>query len=126
VGAAAPLQQAGAIALQSATGYYELLAREYAARRERLLGILTNVGFRCFRPQGAYYIMTNISDFGFPDDVTFSTHLVKEIGVAAVPGSSFYHDPANGGTQLRFTFCKTEQTFQAVAERLAKLRPSSR
>ncbi len=87
-----------------------------------MLGILTRAGFRCFRPRGAYYIMTDISAFGFPDDVAFARYLVKDIGVAAVPGSSFYRDPADGRTQLRFTFCKTGKTFQAAAERLARLR----
>ncbi|MFZ3199994.1 MAG: aminotransferase class I/II-fold pyridoxal phosphate-dependent enzyme, partial [Candidatus Acidiferrales bacterium] len=122
VGAAAPLQEAGAVALGFPASYYESLAREYAARRDTLLGILTRAGFRCFRPRGAYYIMTDISAFGFPDDVAFARYLVKDIGVAAVPGSSFYRDPADGRTQLRFTFCKTEKTFQAAAERLARLR----
>jgi len=122
VGAAAPLQQAGAIAMQFPQSYYDSLAREYAQRRERLLGILSRAGFQCFKPRGAYYIMTDISAFGFPDDVAFAKYLVKEIGVAAVPGSSFYNDPADGRTQLRFTFCKTEKTFQAAEERLAKLK----
>ena len=121
VGAAAPLQEAGAVALEFPASYYEQLDREYAARRDTLLGILTRAGFRCFRPRGAYYIMTDISAFGFPDDVAFARYLVKDIGVAAVPGSSFYRDPADGRTQLRFTFCKTEKTFQAAAERLARL-----
>jgi aminotransferase len=122
VGAAAPLQEAGAVALKFPPEYYRKLATDYAARRERLLGILTNVGFKCFKPRGAYYIMTDISAFGFPDDVTFAKYLVTDIGVAAVPGSSFYRNPADGRTQLRFTFCKTEKTFQAAAERLAKLK----
>jgi aspartate/methionine/tyrosine aminotransferase len=122
VGAAAPLQEAGAMALKSPPGYYENLAKEYLARRDRLLGILTRSGFRCFKPRGAYYIMTDISAFGFPDDVAFAKYLVKDIGVAAVPGSSFYRNPADGRTHLRFTFCKTEKTFQAAAERLAKLK----
>ncbi|HXU19245.1 MAG TPA: aminotransferase class I/II-fold pyridoxal phosphate-dependent enzyme, partial [Verrucomicrobiae bacterium] len=95
VGAAAPLQEAGAVALQFPMSYYETLARDYAVRRDRLLGILTNAGFRCFKPRGAYYIMTDISAFGFPDDVAFAKHLVTQIGVAAVPGSSFYRDPAD-------------------------------
>jgi len=122
VGAAAPLQEAGAAALKFPPQYYETLATDYAARRERLLGILTAAGFKCFKPRGAYYIMTDISAFGFPDDVTFAKHLVTEIGVAAVPGSSFYRDPADGKNHLRFTFCKTEKTFQAAAERLARLK----
>jgi aspartate/methionine/tyrosine aminotransferase len=125
VGAAAPLQEAGALALKFPAEYYETLAREYLARRDRLLGILSGAGFRCFKPHGAYYIMTDISPFGFPDDIAFAKYLVKEIGVAAVPGSSFYQNPADGRTHLRFTFCKTEKTFQAAAERLAKLKPAS-
>jgi aspartate/methionine/tyrosine aminotransferase len=124
VGAAAPLQEAGAVAMQFPQSYYDALAREYAARRERMLGILGAAGFKCFKPRGAYYIMTDISAFGFPDDVAFAQYLVKEIGVAAVPGSSFYRDPADGRTHLRFTFCKKESTFQAATERLAKLRSS--
>jgi aspartate/methionine/tyrosine aminotransferase len=123
VGAAAPLQEAGAAALKFPQSYYDTLAREYAARRDRLLGILTSAGFRCFKPRGAYYIMTDISAFGFPDDVAFAKYLVSEIGVAAVPGSSFYQNPADGRAHLRFTFCKTEKTFQAAAERLANLAP---
>ncbi|HXX45342.1 MAG TPA: aminotransferase class I/II-fold pyridoxal phosphate-dependent enzyme [Candidatus Acidoferrales bacterium] len=123
VGAAAPLQEAGVVALQVPTSYYENLAREYLIRRDRLLGILTNAGFRCFKPRGAYYIMTDISAFGFPDDVAFARYLVKEIGVASVPGSSFYQDPADGRTHVRFTFCKKESTLQAAADRLAELRP---
>jgi len=122
VGAAAPLQEAGAVALRSPDSYYQTLAREYAARRDRLLGLLTGAGFHCFKPRGAYYIMTDISAFGFPDDLAFAKYLVKEIGVAAVPGSSFYQNPADGRTHLRFTFCKKESTFQAAAERLAKLK----
>jgi aspartate/methionine/tyrosine aminotransferase len=125
VGAAAPLQEAGAAALHFPQDYYDTLAREYTARRDRLLGILSAAGFRCFKPRGAYYIMTDISVFGFPDDVAFAKYLVKEIGVAAVPGSSFYRNPADGRTHLRFTFCKTEKTFQAAAERLAKLKAGS-
>jgi len=123
VGAAAPLQEAGALAMQLPQSYYDTLAREYTARRERMLGILGDAGFKCFKPRGAYYIMTDISAFGFPDDVAFAQYLVKEIGVAAVPGSSFYRNPADGRTHLRFTFCKKESTFQAAAERLSKLNP---
>jgi aspartate/methionine/tyrosine aminotransferase len=121
VGAAAPLQEAGAIALGFPASYYEKLSHDYALRRDRLTGILTNAGFVCFKPRGAYYIMTDISAFGFPDDVAFAKYLVKEIGVACVPGSSFFRDPADGRSIVRFTFCKKEATLQAAAERLAKL-----
>jgi aspartate/methionine/tyrosine aminotransferase len=121
VGAAAPLQEAGVVALGMPPRYYETLARDYLSRRDRLLGILSQAGFRCFKPRGAYYIMTDISGFGFSDDVAFARYLVREIGVAAVPGSSFYRDPADGRTHLRFTFCKKESTFEAAAERLSRL-----
>lgn len=121
VGAAAPLQEAGAVALRSPDSYYTQLASEYLARRNRLLGILASAGFQCFKPRGAYYIMTDISNFGFANDVEFARYLVKEIGVAAVPGSSFYHNPADGAQQLRFTFCKKESTLAEAENRLAKL-----
>ena len=82
---------------------------------------LEQAGFRCYPPEGAYYIMTDISGFGFPDDVGFGRHLIEKIGVAAVPGSSFYHLPHDGAQKLRFTFCKKTETLDAAAERLAKL-----
>ena len=71
VGAAAPLQQAGAVALELPPSYYQKLAETYLVKRDRMLGILTDAGFRCFKPAGAYYIMTDISDFNFPDDHVF-------------------------------------------------------
>ena len=121
VGAAAPLQQAGAAALALPDSYYAELASGYQRRRDMLLDILKANGFECFKPSGAYYIMTDITAFGFPDDVAFARHLVTEIGVAAVPGSSFYRDASLGRTKLRFCFCKKDETMQAAAERLAKL-----
>ncbi len=122
VGAPAPLQEAGAAALGLPRGYYESLANGYRARRDRLIPALTEAGFRCFRPRGAYYVMTDISAFGFPDDVTFTKHLVKEVGVAAVPGSSFYNDPRDGANQVRFAFCKKDVTLDEAGKRLRKLR----
>jgi aminotransferase len=68
--------------------------------------------------------MTDISAFGYPDDVTFAKYLVEKIGVAVVPGSSFFNNPADGHKIVRFTFCKLETTLRAAAERLAKLRAS--
>jgi aminotransferase len=121
VGAAAPLQQAGAIALRSPQSYYEKLASDYAARRERLLKILAAAGFTVYKPRGAYYIMTDISRFGYADDVSFAKFLVEKIGVAVVPGSSFYNNARDGATQVRFTFCKKESTLAAAEERLSKL-----
>jgi len=133
VGAAAPLQQAGAAALKSPQAYYDKLAVAYAEKRARLLKILTTAGFTIYRPRGAYYIMTDISAFPDPDpkrfaaptrDVRFAKYLVEEIGVATVPGSSFYNNPQDGATQVRFTFCKKEQTLAAAEARLANLRAS--
>ena len=132
VGAAAPLQQAGAIALHSPQAYYDGLAATYLQKRERLLKILSDCGFTVFKPRGAYYIMTDISRFRFAEqdprfasptrDVAFAKYLVQEIGVACVPGSSFYNDPRDGASQVRFTFCKKEETLAAGEQRLARLR----
>jgi len=121
VGAAAPLQAAGAYALGLPPEYYEKLQADYTARRDLLMNVLERSGFRTFRPDGAYYIMTDISDFGFADDVEFTRHLIREIGVACVPGSSFYSDPKLGSQQVRFCFCKKDETLNAAAARLAKL-----
>jgi aminotransferase len=122
VGAPAPLQEAGAVALGMPAAYYLKLAEGYCQRRDRLMPALTEAGFRCFRPRGAYYVMTDIGGFGFADDLEFTRYLVKEIGVAAVPGSSFYHDPKDGARQVRFAFCKRDETLNEAAKRLRKLR----
>jgi aminotransferase len=122
VGAPAPLQEAGAVALGLPRAYYDNLANGYKARRDRLIPALTETGFRCFCPRGAYYVMTDVSKFEFPDDVTFTKYLVKEIGVAAVPGSSFYNDPRDGAKQVRFAFCKKDATLDEAGQRLKKLR----
>jgi aspartate/methionine/tyrosine aminotransferase len=122
VGAAAPLQAAGAYALSLPTSYYEKLQAEYIARRDKLLPALEEAGFRTFRPDGAYYIMTDIAEFGFKSDVEFTRHLIQEVGVACVPGSSFYSRPELGAQQVRFCFCKKDSTLEAAAERLSTLR----
>ncbi|OFV94478.1 MAG: aminotransferase [Acidobacteria bacterium RIFCSPLOWO2_02_FULL_64_15] len=121
VGAAAPLQEAGAAALGLPDQYYVDLAAKYQRLRDMLLGILERHHFTCYKPYGAYYIMTDISGFGVRDDVEFARVLVKEVGVAAVPGSSFYKDPARGRTKLRFCYCKREQTLLEADRRLGKL-----
>jgi aspartate/methionine/tyrosine aminotransferase len=121
VGAPAPLQQAGAAALASPDAYYTELAADYRRRRDMLVEILTRHRFHCFVPDGAYYVMTDISAFGFPDDVEFAKHLVEHVGVAAVPGSSFYRDAARGRTKLRFCFSKRAETMLEADRRLAKL-----
>jgi len=123
VGAPAPLQQAGAAALALPAGYYQALAEAYRKRRDRLVPVLDEVGFRCFRPRGAYYVMTDIGAFGFENDLKFTKYLVKEIGVAVVPGSSFYNDPRDGAQQVRFAFCKRDETLDEAARRLRNLRP---
>ena len=126
VGAAAPLQEAGVRALKLPRSYYDNLQSDYAVRRNRLLPVLKEAGFRCFDPDGAYYVMTDISAFGYADDVEFSRFLVKDVGVAVVPGSSFYHVPALGRSQVRFTFCKRDETLTAAEERLQKLKSIAR
>jgi aminotransferase len=120
VGAAAPLQAAGATALALPKEYYSHLAEGYAARRDLLLTALRAAGFRAFRPRGAYYIMTDISGFGAQDDLSFARHLVQEIGVASVPGSSFYSG-SNGKQQIRFAFCKQEETLARAIANLHRL-----
>jgi aminotransferase len=121
VGAPAPLQEAGAAALSLPESYYRNLAEGYRKRRDRLVPALTEAGFQCFLPRGAYYVMTDIRRFGFADDLAFTQHLVREIGVAAVPGSSFYRDPRDGAQQVRFAFCKRDETLDEAARRLKKL-----
>lgn len=122
VGAANPLQNAGAYALGLPPAYYEDLQKEYQRKRDLIVPVLREAGFRCDTPEGAYYVMADISGFGFANDIEFTRHLIREIGVAVVPGSSFYHDPAMGSQLVRFCFCKRDETLQAAAERLAKLR----
>jgi aminotransferase len=120
VGAPHPLQRAAVCALEFPETYYRQLAAEYAARREILSAALTAAGFRIFVPEGAYYILAEIGDFGM-NDVQFCDWLVREVGVAAVPGSSFYRHPDLGRGLIRFTFCKREETLREAARRLARL-----
>ena len=122
VRAAAPLQEAGARALQTNRQYYEKLALEYRQRRDYLVGVLQDIGFKVWTPAGAYYIMVDISPLTDLDDVQFVDQLIKEYGVAAVPGSSFYHRPELGRRFIRFAFCKTQDVLSEAAERLRRLR----
>jgi len=121
VGAPAPLQEAAVTALELPQAYYEKLAGDYRARRDFLVPALEAAGFRAFRPRGAYYVMTDISGFGFDHDVEFARHLVANGGVAAVPGSSFYSDPADGRQRLRFHFARRRETLEQAAERLGRV-----
>ena len=122
VGAPAPLQEAGAAALNLPANYYRELAERYRTRRDHLIPALEKAGFRCYRPRGAYYVMTDISAFAFASDVEFAAYLVKEIGIACVPGSSFYKHPKDGAQQVRFAFCKKPETLDEAARRLQKLK----
>ncbi len=127
VGAPHPLQEAAVAALALPDSYYISLAEKYAERRERVRRMVEATGMRPFVPQGAYYLMADISDFGYPNDVEFSMHLIREIGVAVVPGSSFYpKDSTQGSNKIRFAFPKRMETLDAAADRLARLaRPGS-
>ena len=122
VGAAAPLQQAGAMALGWGDEYYAGLANEYIGRREHILETLTDAGFRCFVPRGAYYVMTDISGLNVSDDVTFVRYLIETLGVAAVPGSSFYAQASGGRQQVRFCFCKKYETLNMARLQIQKLK----
>ena len=122
VGAAHPLQIAGTYALSLPESYYVDLQQEYQRKRDFIVPILQNAGFKCEMPQGAYYVMTDVSGFGFKNDVEFTKYLIREIGVAVVPGSSFYHDASLGSQQVRFCFCKKDETLEAAAERFNKLK----
>ena len=122
VGAPHPLQRAGIAALNLPSSYYEELVEKYDRNRQRLVNILTDAGFRCQPPEAAYYIMTDISDFGFPDDTAFAHWLVKEIGVGGVPGSSFYSRPHLGITKFRFMFSMSDDILDEAGDRLMKIK----
>ena len=125
VGAPAPLQEACAAALETLTAtYYDDLARDYRERRDVLVTSLLAAGFRCSPPAGAYYVLADFSALSDLDDIAFSKWLARggtagAPGVAPVPGSSFFHDPALGRAFVRFAFCKRIETLRAAAQRLA-------
>jgi aminotransferase len=123
VGAAAPLQRAGATAMGLPRSYYEKLCRDYDVRRGQMLQILDEAGIKYYKPTGAYYVFCDISNFGYDNDVAFTEYLVKDIGVAVVPGSSFFRpDSALGKNYIRFCFAKKPETLIAARERLLKLK----
>ena len=122
IGAAAPLQAAGAVAYRMPRSYYDTLASQYQARRDLFCSALMAVGFDLKPPQGAYYVMAGIEAFGATDDVAFAQYLVREIGVATVPGSSFFRDKELGRNYIRFCFCKQNETLNTAIERLGRLR----
>ena len=120
VGAPAPLQEAAVTALDFPLSYYEELQAAYTSRRDCFLGYLDRAGLRYTVPQGAYYVLVDISDFGFADDTAFCVWMAREIGVAAVPGSSFFQEPVNH--LVRFHFAKREETLAAAGSRLLRLK----
>jgi aminotransferase len=121
VGAPHPLQEAGAAALRLPRAFYGELAAMYKRKGAMLFDALSAAGLNCRAPQGAYYIMADISPLGFSDDSAAADFMLDEVGIAAVPGSSFYHHRGLGRHILRFTFSKSDSTLAAAAERLKVL-----
>jgi aspartate/methionine/tyrosine aminotransferase len=138
VGAAHPLQQAGAMALLKSPEYYQQLAAEYRTRRDILIAVLKETGLKPYVPRAAYYVMADIAGLGFDNDIRFCRYLLEDIGVAAVPGSSFYERSMSPGKSveesrdgfgnsvnsslIRFCFCKNYETLKAARNRLVRLR----
>ncbi|HLF91616.1 MAG TPA: aminotransferase class I/II-fold pyridoxal phosphate-dependent enzyme [Anaerolineales bacterium] len=120
VGAPHPLQEAAATALAFPSSYYNKLRADYTHRRDVFLEYLDEAGLTYTRPQGAYYVLVDVSEFGVTNDTEFCLWLAREIGVAAVPGSSFFREPVNH--LIRFHFAKREETLRAAGERLLRLR----
>jgi aspartate/methionine/tyrosine aminotransferase len=121
VAAPTPLQIAGVTALGLPSSYYERARAEYAERRSLMMRVLDEAGFAATAPDGAYYVMADVTPLGFDDDVTAAAWLVQDIGVGTVPGSSFFSDPKLGAHLLRFAFCKKLETLEAAAERLVQI-----
>ncbi len=119
--APAPLQEACALVLNTNEDYYKDLIKNYEKKRDILIDYLDKSGFKYFKPSGAYYVMVDISDFGFPNDWEFMKFLIMEVGVAGVPGSSFYHDDS-GDQKIRFCFCKKEETLHEAGKKLLRLK----
>ena len=120
VGAAAPLQRAAAIGLKFEDDYYEELTRIYTEKRELFLKGLDSIGLRYFKPEGAYYVMVDIEEFGMASDNEFAERLIKEVGVAGVPGSSFFKEDVN--RYIRFHYAKKPETLESALGRLQHIR----
>jgi aminotransferase len=122
VGAPHPLQMAAAAALSLPESYYQQLQRDYLHRKNIFLPYLKNSGLTVYEPEGAYYVMTDISPLGWKDDTAFVKKMIETIGVSAVPGSSFYAPKEIGKTMVRFMFAKRDETLHAAGERLTRLK----
>jgi aspartate/methionine/tyrosine aminotransferase len=116
----APMQDAIAYALETAEsrGYYDTLREEYTVRLDKITASLESAGLRPIRPQGTFFVMSDISGLGFKDDVDFARYMTAEVGVACIPPSAFYHDPSEGANLARWSFAKTHATLDAAGERL--------
>jgi aspartate/methionine/tyrosine aminotransferase len=122
VGAAHPLQIAAVTALGLPQSYYDWLRTTYQAKRDLVLDALTKTGFKCHRPDSAYYILADWTDVApAKDDTEFSLWLTKEVGVTCIPGSSFFSDPARGRHLVRFAYPKKEETLREAARRLQRV-----
>ena len=121
VAAPTPFHDAAVAALSLPDHFYTQLIADYQAKRELMLDILQRHGFISYPPSGAYYVMTEVSPFGFTSDSEFAQYLIKEVGVATIPGSSFYIDPASAPQTLRFCFSKRDETLREADKRLARL-----
>jgi aspartate/methionine/tyrosine aminotransferase len=121
VAAPTPFHDAGVAALSLPDHFYAQLAAGYQSKRDLMLDILQRHGFPIYQPSGAYYVMTDVSQFGFASDSEFARYLVKDVGVATVPGSSFYIDPSSAPQTLRFCFSKRDETLHEADRRLAGL-----
>jgi aspartate/methionine/tyrosine aminotransferase len=120
VGAAAPLQEAAVTALELPLDYYDRLTADYTRKRDLFLSYLDDAGLAYTKPQGAYYVMVDCSEFGVTDDIEFCRWMAKMVGVAAVPGSSFFHEPVNH--LIRLHFSRTEAILVETGKRLKKLK----
>jgi aspartate/methionine/tyrosine aminotransferase len=122
VGAPHPLQMAGVAALNLPQSYYDQLKSGYTRRRDLFLPYLREAGLTVYEPEGAYYVMTDIAPLGWNDDTEFVKAMIQQVGVSAVPGSSFYAPKSLGQTMVRFMFAKKDETLHAAGERLKGLR----
>lgn len=120
VGAPAPLQEAAATALELPLSYYEQLTADYTRKRELFLSYLDEAGLSYTEPQGAYYVMVDCTAYGVKNDREFCRWMAKEVGVTAVPGSSFFHEPVNH--LIRLHFSRSEKILSEIGKRLKKLK----
>ncbi|MDE0121025.1 MAG: aminotransferase class I/II-fold pyridoxal phosphate-dependent enzyme [bacterium] len=117
-----PMQHGTAVALSAPQEYFEELRALYTSRRDLLAEGLDRLGFGVYTPEGTYFLLADHRPFGFSDDVAFVNHVIEHLGVAAIPPSVFYNDPADGAEMVRFAFCKSEDTLRSALRRLEGIR----